>query len=219
MKKKIFYIVLTMGVSSLVVVGLFVSSEHIMKRENPFTRRFLPHPVTDNQGMELPYNSYYIAGIHNDEIYLGNHSAPLHGLSVNAKSSVADTIALKLEDVSKYLFKSIKWRTCGDSILLHDSGLGLFYKGSIAKKILVHKTNVSPRSYSSITTMNNNKIVLRAFNSKKNNVTLGILNTESGTMTTTEGLLDEEGQPQDLFSNDGILLYNEHLSLRRVLLV
>src|SRR5690606_41007792 len=81
-----------------------------------------------------------------------------------------------------------------------------------AKKILVHKTNVSPRSYSSITTMNNNKIVLRAFNSKKNNVTLGILNTESGTMTTTEGLLDEEGQPQDLFSNDGILLYNEHLN-------
>src|SRR5690606_25347434 len=34
MKKKIFYIVLTMIVSSAVVVGLFVSSEHIMKRGN-----------------------------------------------------------------------------------------------------------------------------------------------------------------------------------------
>lgn len=207
----ILLIVGTLMISTAIVVLLFISSEHIMKRENPFTRRFLPHPVTDNQGVELPYNSYYIAGIHNDEIYLGNRSAPLHGLSVNAQSTVAETIALKLEDVSKYPFQSIKWRTSGDSILLHDSSLGLFYKGSMAKKILVHKASVSPGSYSSITTINNNKIVLRAFNSKKNNVTLGMFNSKSGTINIQEALLDEEGQPQDLFSNDGILLYNEHL--------
>src|SRR5690606_34805138 len=77
MKKKIFYIVLTMIVSSLVVVVLFLTSEHIMKRENPFVRRFMPHHIDKAEYLDLGVNSYYIAGLTNDTIYLGNYTVPL----------------------------------------------------------------------------------------------------------------------------------------------
>jgi len=212
MKKKIFYIVLTMIVSSAVVVVLFLTSEHIMKRENPFVRRFIPHPVTDPKGVILPFNSYYIAGANHEHIYLGNHTAPLHGLKLNNNAEIKDTVLLKIDDLQSYSFTAAKWNSTNDSVILHDPNLGLVYSGTLQDRIIKKKINVSPNSYSSAVPLTTGKIVLRLFNSKKNNVTLGILNTGSGAMTTTEGLLDEEGQPQDLFSNDGILLYNHHLN-------
>ena len=211
MKKKIFYIVLTMVISSAVVVGLFVSSEHIMKRENPFTRRFLPHPVTDPKGVVLPFNSYYIAGATDEHIYLGNHTAPLHGLELKSNAEIKDTLLLKTDDLQNHLLTTAKWNITNDSLILHDASLGLFYSGSLHDRVIKKKINVNPNSYSSAVPTTNSEIVLGLFNSKKNNVTLGILNTKSGTIITKEGLLDEEGQPQDLFSNDGILLYNSHL--------
>src|SRR5690606_42055040 len=77
MKKRILYIILTLVVSTFLVIGLFLSSEHIMKKENPFIRRFIPHHIHDVKYIDLEVNSYYIAGVTKDSIYLGNYTAPL----------------------------------------------------------------------------------------------------------------------------------------------
>src|SRR5690606_29433165 len=42
-KSNILYTLGTIIISTGIVVLLFITSEHIMKRENPFVRRFLPH--------------------------------------------------------------------------------------------------------------------------------------------------------------------------------
>ena len=59
------------------MVGLFLSSEHIMKKENNFTRRFLPHPIDFPEKLDLGVNSFYFAGQHGDTLFLGNKMAPL----------------------------------------------------------------------------------------------------------------------------------------------
>ncbi|MEG1024664.1 MAG: hypothetical protein RSF34_09360 [Flavobacterium sp.] len=211
-KRTILLITGTLLVSSAIVVLLFISSEHIMKTENPFTRRFLPHPVTDPKGVILPFNSYYIAGATDEHIYLGNHTAPLHGLKLNSNADITDTLLLQMDHLKNHSLTTAKWNITNDSLILHDSNLGLFYSGSLQDRVIQKIINLPPNSYSSAVPLTTGKIVLRLFNSKKNNVTLGILNTKSGTIITKEGLLDEEGQPQDLFSNDGILLYSNHLN-------
>lgn len=59
------------------VASLFLSSEHIIKEENNFIRRFAQHPVTEEKAYDLGVNSYYFAGIAGGKIYLGNYTAPL----------------------------------------------------------------------------------------------------------------------------------------------
>lgn len=76
-KTTIMYTIGTVLASSAIVVLLFITSEHIMKRENPFVRRFLPHHIDKAEYLDLKVNSYYIAGLTNDTIYLGNYTAPL----------------------------------------------------------------------------------------------------------------------------------------------
>ena len=52
------------------VVGLFLSSEHIIKKENNFIRRFGQHPVRDEKTFDLRANSYYFAGMDGAQISL-----------------------------------------------------------------------------------------------------------------------------------------------------
>ena len=59
-----------------VVAGLFLSSEHIIKKENNFIRRFGQHPVRDEKTYDLGVNSYYFAGMADGQIYLGNVTTP-----------------------------------------------------------------------------------------------------------------------------------------------
>src|SRR5690554_2572832 len=65
------------------VTTLYLLSEEEIHRNNSFLRRYPPHPVTTIKGLNIKYNSYYIAGSAEDRIYLGNTSAPAHILSVD----------------------------------------------------------------------------------------------------------------------------------------
>ncbi|MEG1020119.1 MAG: DoxX family protein, partial [Myroides sp.] len=209
-KSKILYTIGTIVASSAVVVLLFMTSEHIMKRENPFVRRFMPHPITEVKGIELPYNSYYIAGYNKGKLYLGNFTAPLHGLIINYPQLLTDTLELKMDDIHTYDFSAIKWHILTDTVLLNDYTLGTFYRGNQKDRLHREQTRYVPE-YSLAVPMSQTRYALRTFNSKKNNVQLSIFDIAKDSVWSTDGNLDEDHQPKDLFSNDGMLLYNSEL--------
>lgn len=71
-----------LSTSLLLSVGfitlLSVSSENIIHNRNNFIRRFPPHPIIIEHQLDLKLNSYYIAGLDKNYIYLSNVTAPLH---------------------------------------------------------------------------------------------------------------------------------------------
>ncbi|WP_422350826.1 hypothetical protein [Flagellimonas sp.] len=77
---------------------LFQLSEHRVHRNNAFTRRYPHHPINKRYDLPLGFDSYYIAGIDNDMLYLGNTTAPLHMLEVNLKTRDTVHITLGLSD-------------------------------------------------------------------------------------------------------------------------
>src|SRR5690606_26505963 len=129
MKKKIFYIVLTMIISSAVVVALFLTSEHIMKRENPFVRRFMPHHIDKAEYMDLEVNSYYIAGLTNDTIYLGNYTAPLLITAVPTNMGTKVEHQIKLDETQRS-FRSLTIKVQGQEFFVTDGTIPIIYKGS-----------------------------------------------------------------------------------------
>src|SRR5690606_29917948 len=59
------------------VTLLFITSENTMQHRNPFIRRYPHFPAVKTAQMDLTYDSYYIAGVGDGKIYLGNNTAPL----------------------------------------------------------------------------------------------------------------------------------------------
>ena len=131
MKKRILYIIITLVVSTLLVIGLFLSSEHIMKKENPFIRRFIPHHIHDVKYIDLEVNSYYIAGVTKDSIYLGNYTAPLLITAVPLDFSTKVEHIIRLDETQR-TFRSIKIHVLNDTFYVSDGSIPMIYKGEIS---------------------------------------------------------------------------------------
>ncbi len=215
MKKKIFYIVLTMVISSAVVVGLFVSSEHIMKRENPFVRRFMPHHIDKAKYLDLEVNSYYIAGLTNDTIYLGNYTAPL------LITAVATNLGKKMEhqiklDETQRSFRSLTIRVQGQEFFVGDGTIAIIYKGSTADWTATKymKENIY---FSLLQPLENNSFLFRSQRAANGEHVLGRLQVSDSTsfllydnvlQKQIDSVFDTDGQlVTDAKTNQGVYTY------------
>jgi len=77
------------------MAGLFLSSEHTLKKENNFTRRFPHHPIKYDKKYNLNYNSYYFAGYSGNKLFLGNITSPFQLLVLDENLLKTDTVFLK----------------------------------------------------------------------------------------------------------------------------
>lgn len=215
MKTKIFYIVLTIVISSLVVIGLFVSSEHIMKRENPFVRRFMPHHIDKAEYMDLEVNSYYIAGLSNDTIYLGNYTAPLLVTAVATDLSAKVEHQIKLDETQRS-FRSLTLRVLKQEFFISDGTIPIIYKGStvdwIAAKYMQQKVY-----FSLLQPTENNAFLFRSQRAANGEHVLGRLQVNDSTafelyyealQKQIDGVFDTDGQlVTDAKTNQGIYTY------------
>ncbi|MEG1026458.1 MAG: hypothetical protein RSF34_18435, partial [Flavobacterium sp.] len=159
-KATILYNIGTIVVSSAVVVILFITSEHIMKRENPFVRRFLPHHIDKAEYLDLEVNSYYIAGLTNDTIYLGNYTAPLLVTALPTNFSTKIQYQIKLDETQRS-FRSLTVRVQNKDFFVSDGTIPIIYKGNtadwIATKYMEEKVY-----FSLLQPMQNNTFLFRS---------------------------------------------------------
>jgi hypothetical protein len=215
MKKKIFYIVLTMIVSSLVVVALFVSSEHIMKRENPFVRRFMPHHIDKAEYLDVEVNSYYIAGLTNDTIYLGNYTAPLLITAVPISLGTKVEHQIKLDETQRS-FRSLTIRVQGQEFFVSDGTIPIIYKGSTADWIAT-KYMQKKIYFSLVQPLESNTFLFRSQRAINGEHVLGRLEVNDSTnfelyddalQKQIDGVFDTDGQlVTDAKTNQGVYTY------------
>ncbi|KUY29544.1 MauE/DoxX family redox-associated membrane protein [Elizabethkingia ursingii] len=125
-------IIIAIGSSSL-VIGLFLSSEHIIKKENNFTRRFPPHPIDRPSYLDLKTNSFYFAGQNGDTIYLGNKSAPLIMGTVMPNFNGIKIDTLKLDDMT-LPFREVKLQIDYPYYTLSDGHVPAVFEGKFPDK-------------------------------------------------------------------------------------
>ena len=71
--------------SYYIIFLLFLSSERIMHYHNTFVRRFPHFPAVFEKEIQLPSDNFYFAGSESNKIYLGDYSAPLKVVEINAE--------------------------------------------------------------------------------------------------------------------------------------
>ncbi|WP_430613198.1 MauE/DoxX family redox-associated membrane protein [Flavobacterium sp. JP2137] len=216
-KQTLILSVLTIIVSSVIVVGLFLQSEHIIKKENPFVRRFLPHPIDKAQYLDLEVNSYYIAGLTKDTIYIGNYTAPLFikAISTDMQNIVEHTIKL---DETKRFFRNLTIRIQNKTVFVSDGTVPIIYKGSVSdwktKKYMQTKIY-----FSLVQPLSDSIFLFRSQYAKNGEHVLGQLKISPNNDSAFElyenilqkqidGLFDTDGQlVVDTKTNQGIYTY------------
>ena len=111
------------------MVALFLSSEYIMKKENNFTRRFPHHPILEEQAYDLKVNSYYFAGSHNSDIYLGNVSSPFRLFKIDTQFKKMDTI--DIVPGTNHRFQNLRYAVHKGTLYAYDGTVPVIYAASV----------------------------------------------------------------------------------------
>ncbi|WHF51795.1 tellurium resistance protein TerC [Chryseobacterium gotjawalense] len=158
------------------MVALFLSSEYIMKKENNFTRRFLPHPIDFPQKLNLEVNSFYFAGQHGDTIFLGNKVAPLIMGKVYPSFDKLILDTLKISDAS-LPFQELKLQVQYPYFSLADGHVPAVFEGEfpdVNAQLAMHQKAY----FSTIVMIKPKHYIFRGQSTKTRETIMGLLETE-----------------------------------------
>ncbi len=194
------------GVGSVTL--LFAFSEKKMHRNNAFQRRYPHHPANKQAQLDLEYNSFYFAGVTDDSIYLGNHTASLLLLSID--KNLEDTLHHRVNIFSnERSLNASRYVVTDKELLMVAAHNQVLLKGNISN-YKVSPYSFSKESFMNAVFMKKDTFAIRAFDTKRSDNVLGRLVVGDSTRTTIFPTLIEK-QGDSFFTSDGLLLYNREL--------
>lgn len=204
--------VILLSSSFLASVGfvalLFVLSEDIIEHRNNFVRRFPHHPVIIKQHLDLKLNSYYIAGIDHDHIYLGNVTAPLHIRVLNYGLETLEENEISPANLD-LLFRSPTLSVSSPYFYFMDGTVPVIFKGKVPLWGATSE-NKAKAFFTLATPMDSVTFAIRSRDSRTNENILGVLKIgDSASLKLSNDLLVK--QIDGVFDTDGTLVYNKQL--------
>lgn len=199
----IFYLVYSHTVSILSVLFLFLSSEHVIKKENNFTRRFLPHPLVEDQAIYLNGDHYYFAGTDKSTVYLGNRLQP--SVLYNTDPAFSHLINHPIRpDRTQFTFRHLQLQVQAPYYYLYDGSIPIIYRNRLGN--LNAKTiSYQDAYFNQIGILDSTKFALRIRNSTTNQYSLALLDlTKDPKLEVADRVLTK--QIDGIFDCDGKLI-------------
>ncbi|WP_241282578.1 DoxX family protein [Chryseobacterium timonianum] len=193
--------------SCLVVFGLFRSSEHIIKSENSFIRRFLQHPILIEKTRDLKVNSYYLAGIYNGVLYLGNISAPLIITSIDTSLNRSTQNRTSI-DKKDYNFRNIKLQIQGPYYYLYDGTVPIIYRGHLNDSI-ARTLSYQDAFFNQLVVIDSTRFAIRTQRGSDHLYTLATLDVKGNLKVKLKPDI-LQGQIDGVFDVDGSLISNSN---------
>ncbi|MBW4359343.1 MauE/DoxX family redox-associated membrane protein [Flavobacterium taihuense] len=198
--------------SITLVIGLFLMSENIVHYHNKLTRRFPHTPLHTISDVDLKLNSYYIAGVGNDKIYLGNATAPLLITVLDTKLRQMEKRLIHL-DRKDLPFQAVKVIVQTPYFFVLDGRIPCVYRGDIKdwKAQLLKKGG---EYFSTAQAIDSAAIAVRTHSSLNGESIMGIINlTDTAKTELNPEILQK--QFDGVFDTDGQLLYS--VGLKRII--
>lgn len=196
----------------MLVIILYVLSEKQIHRNNGFIRRYLPHPVTTIKGQKIPFNSYYLAGVSGNQIYLGNSSAPAHILSIDTTLSHIQSHQIKLNNEQQIPFFAPQIKIKEPYFYVVDGQVPTIFKGLVADwkaQVFWHGKPIETFSKSEIVTPS--LFMFSGLDKSSGQNVVGRFDfNKTDTIVKSQQLLKK--QIDGIFDTDGMLHFNSELN-------
>jgi uncharacterized membrane protein YphA (DoxX/SURF4 family) len=203
-KKTLVLLLALMLIGAGIVSLLFAFSEKKMSRNNAFQRRFVPHPIEKMNAIDLGYNSYYIAGLTDSIVYLGNVTAPLTILKLDTNLNILDSLKIELDNM-ELAYSKIQVDIVPPHFFVSDGNVPIALKGNInrwfAKTIMKDKV-----FFSQFIPLDTTQFVVRSIDGTSHNNIIASYSNRDSILSKNKNLL--QAQTDGVFDTDGQLLYN-----------
>ena len=196
----------------MLVIILYVLSEKQIHRNNGFIRRYLPHPVTTIKGQKLPFNSYYLAGVSGNQIYLGNSSAPAHILSIDTTLNHIQSHQIELNNEQQITFFAPQIKIKEPYFYVVDGQVPTIFKGLLTDwKAQVFWQGKPTETFTKAEIASPSLVIFSGLDKSYGQNVLGRINFKAlDTVVKSHQLLKK--QIDGVFDTDGMLRFNSELN-------
>lgn len=203
MKRRLFILTGLALCCSVCMVLLFLTSDHIIKEDNNFIRRFPQHPIAEVGSYNLKVNSYYFAGYDNGKLFLGNSTAPF--LITSIKDILNDKRQMYIQAANvNGLFTAPKIKVKGSFYYLFDGTVPVIYRGLLGSSS-GKSISENEAYFNEMLVLDSTRFAVRTIASYPKHFVLGLINTKlTPHFMLRDGLIDKK--VQSLFESDGRLI-------------
>lgn len=201
-RRTVAFVTLTAVFSAGSIVALFLSSEHIIKKENNFTRRFPHHPIMEEKTSDLKVNSYYFAGTSGNTIYLGNPSTPFRIIRIDYSLQKSDT--LDLVPATNHRFRKLTYTVQNGMLYAYDGAVPVIYSSPV-DSLLKPLREISSKDiyFDQLAAVSPQQFLLRVKDAESERTSIGVLTlgkrttvkiNNSSLTTKADGGFDADGE-------------------------
>lgn len=207
--RPIFVIAICIFVSILVIVTLYVAvPEEKILQNNGFERKFKTDILTRKGFLDLKYNSYYIAGLTNTSIFLGNYKVPTFYLHANYTLTDTIKVDLNIPNDDNVAWNVVKIVVNSPNIYISDRLTPVLFHSTLPE-LTYSKSNLNGIRFGKMVPFSSNQVVVRTFDPiHQQNVVKAIPINEHNKMLHTYVL---EKQVDGVFCTDGFFLHSKKL--------
>lgn len=207
--KFILYSGLTIILSLSIVIILFLRSEYIIKKENNFTRKFLPNYLLEKEKRDLDNTHYYFAGRDSEGLYLGSRSTPMILTKITYKLDHTSSFTI-VPDHINYPFKSLQIKVKSPYYYLYDGTVPIIYRGKLNEPS-ARTISKDDAFFSQLAVIDSLDFMLRTQDSKTHKYAIAQLNlSQKNAIKLFPSVLEK--QIDGIFDCDGRLTENQKYS-------
>lgn len=200
---KLFFLAIS---GSLLITLLYLRSEDIIHKENPFIRRFTPGSSKKITETKLHNNTLYFAGTDQNSIYIGDQRAPLHIFKYDSTLKTKKHYKIELDDAG-FSFRSVQVKIIPPYFFIMDGTVPVIYRG----KILDWKAKVLMKNsgyyFSKTAVIDSLKIAFRTQLENSGRNAIGDFNFKNGLKSSLHQDLLQK-QIDGFFDTDGMMNYD-----------
>lgn len=206
MKRNIVLLLVGSFVMSIAtVVVLFAMSGIKKDQRNSFLRQFPPHPVMEGDTFNIKYNSYYIAGVSSNHIYLANYRVPLRMIVLNMALTDTQHVKLNVKGILDQKFWAPRVQVDSPHYYLTDGAVPVIFKGDV-KSWNAEKLQADSTFFRTILPLKSGSFIVKSLSGSKGENILGKLTSSPPYQFFKDNILEK--QLDGVFCTDGIMSYN-----------
>jgi len=210
MKKTFINLGILFLLGMVIIVSLFAATYKIRHAPNSFLREYQRPFLKAIPALDVKFNSYYIAGITDDHIYLGNITAPFDVLIANKAITASQNVKIRIKGVENAtVYKSAAIKIDPPYFYLADGVKPVLYRGKIGEWEAERFDYDSGAYFQQLVPIGKTSFAIRTAEYKTLYNTLGKVQIDSPRIRLNSELLQK--QVDGVFCTDGMLMYNSKL--------
>src|SRR5699024_905680 len=123
----------SVGILGLVLLLFYSQPQPSILQDDSFTRRHQENTLTPIAEQKLAFNSYYVAGVTDSLVYLGNSTGFTHGIVWNYKTNDTTHFRIRIPNAPEQFVSLPKWQVHEDYFFMGEGVSPSLYRGKVGK--------------------------------------------------------------------------------------